>query len=175
MLSSSEGERIPQEVADCLWTQTAISTLPWVSSQQANSADWNLPASTILWANSLKSINLSVSRSFWRRTLTDTVFMPIFLQRDYHFFFSSRNTYWIASHKVPIKQFFFTLTITPFNSSISFSCKKTYIHENPRYHPALTLFHIFFFAFSVSGGKWSLAVITDKIDIATLKTPTFWL
>lgn len=48
MLSSSEEERIPLAVADCLWTQATESALSWVSSLQADSAGWDLLAYTIL-------------------------------------------------------------------------------------------------------------------------------
>lgn len=77
------------------------------------------------------------------------------------------------SHKMPIKQLFFKLKMPPSPSSISFPCMKTFIQENPRFHPTLTSFLIFYFAFAIHGGKQSLAVVTEKTEITTLKTPDF--
>lgn len=110
--------------------------------------------------------SLWVSLSFWRRTLTDTAFILIFLQQDYGSSYIQEITYWIANHEMPIKQFFPLLHLFP-------------PHENLyTWEPQVSSSHLvsyFFFAFPISGGKWNLAAVTDKIDIATLKTPAFWL
>ena len=152
MLSSSKVERIPQAVADYLWTQATTSTLSWVSSLQAN-CRLRL-ASLRNFMSQLFKINPSlwVSLSFWRRTLTDTGFILIFLHQDYGFSYIQEITYWVTNHKMPIKQFFPLLHLFPHT--------KIYIHENPRY-PVLTLFHIFSLLFpSVEeSGIWLSSLI----------------
>lgn len=76
---------------------------------------------------------------------------------------------------MPIKWFFFTVTIPALPLLHLFPLHENLYTWEPQKSSNSYLVSYFFFAFPISGGKWNLATVTDKIDIAALKTPAFWL